>query len=287
MSLMVKILHKAATFIMYVALFLAVFYAASALIKHQDNVVVTDYDIYSDKIHNPFKAVVIADMHNKNYGDNKQLIEIINSQKPDVIFMVGDMFSTAKGLEDHRSFFEALTEIAPVYYSFGNKELAVLENYNVKSVLEETGVNYIDDSVRKIKIKGNKIFVCGLSSYCMTRRNTRDFYISLLERHTYSDDFRLLLCHYPEYYPWIFEKLDFYKYDLMLAGHTHGGGINFPLLGRFCAPNQGLFPQYVYGYYPDLVSGPMIISGGLGNPDEFFRINNPPEITVVNFKSAV
>lgn len=73
--------------------------------------------------------------------------------------------------------------------------------------------------------------------------------------------------------------------DLVLAGHAHGGQFRLPWLGGVYAPNQGFFPKYDSGQY---ISGEtaMIVSRGLGNSSFPFRINNRPEIVVVELKSA-
>jgi len=255
------------------------------LIRHQNNLTVSEYDIYSAKIENEVRAVVLVDLHGKDYGNNNEkLLDIIKSNQPDVIFMVGDMITSAKDLYNEQIFFTALTDISPVYYSFGNKELEIDGYSNLISDILEMDINLIEDDVDEIEINGNKISVCGLSSFSLTRQSINEFDGSILEEHNDSENFKLLLCHYPEYYIWFFEGSSEYKYDLMLAGHTHGGLFNLPFVGRVYAPNQRKEEKYIYGSYPFLKSGPMIISGGLANPDEGFRVNNPPEITIVNIK---
>ncbi|MEG0251193.1 MAG: metallophosphoesterase, partial [Christensenellaceae bacterium] len=70
--------------------------------------------------------------------------------------------------------------------------------------------------------------------------------------------------------------------DLILCGHTHAGQIRFPVIGSFAMSGQGLFPKYMQG---EFVEGntTMIISRGLGSSGyPAVRINNPPELVVVN-----
>ena len=72
--------------------------------------------------------------------------------------------------------------------------------------------------------------------------------------------------------------------DLMLAGHTHGGTTKIPVIGPAYTPDGGILPEhsghYVYGRY-DVQGRPLIVNSGLEN-NTFFRINNQPEIVIVD-----
>ena len=72
--------------------------------------------------------------------------------------------------------------------------------------------------------------------------------------------------------------------DLMLAGDTHGGLARIPILGPLYTNSMGFFPErngyYVYGRY-EVQGRPLIISGGLENKN-VFRVNNQPEIVIVD-----
>ena len=70
----------------------------------------------------------------------------------------------------------------------------------------------------------------------------------------------------------------------MLCGHTHGGVVKIPFVGRLYEKEHGLFPEsqgyLVYGRY-DVSGTPVIVSAGLDNSGGI-RVNNPPEITVID-----
>ena len=58
--------------------------------------VVRELKITDRRIRKPFRAVVVADLHNKRYGkENERLLAAIREQKPDMILVAGDI-PTAK-----------------------------------------------------------------------------------------------------------------------------------------------------------------------------------------------
>lgn len=58
--------------------------------------------------------------------------------------------------------------------------------------------------------------------------------------------YSILLTHRPELTRYYRES----GFDLVVAGHAHGGQVRIPGLGRgLLAPHQGLFPRYAGGRY--------------------------------------
>ena len=91
-----------------------------------------------------------------------------------------------------------------------------------------------------------------------------------------ANGYTVLLSHRPE----LFDTYVLNKVDLVLSGHAHGGQFRLPFVGGIVAPDQGLFPKYDAGLYRKKNTS-MVVSRGLGNSIIPFRINNRPEIVVV------
>ena len=85
---------------------------------------------------------------------------------------------------------------------------------------------------------------------------------------------RLLLLHYPMQA----DRLDGRRYDLILAGHSHGGQVRLPFYGAPVLP-YGV-GRYDKGPY-DSLGGPLYVNVGLGTYMLPVRFNCRPEITVV------
>jgi predicted MPP superfamily phosphohydrolase len=83
----------------------------------------------------------------------------------------------------------------------------------------------------------------------------------------------VFLMHYPA---WV-ENLRTEKYDLMLAGHSHGGQVRVPFYGALMVPFG--VGRYDLGMFRT-ASGPLYVNPGIGWFPVPIRFNCRPEITV-------
>ncbi len=253
--------------------------------------VVTPYKVKTDKTKASFRAAVLSDLHNSEFGrDNRNLIETVKRQKPDVIFTLGDFVNRssdekAVAINAHRE----LVKICPVYAVFGNHENGFPDKEGYKKELSALGVHILDNSMESFKIQNEEIIIGGLSAYPFYEYYTPDYNSPqgrFLDSFTAAQEnrFCILLNHFPEYVYWGMRK---YKFDLMLCGHTHGGIVRLPFVGGLLAPNQGIFsgkeslPLYTKGEY-NVDTTRFIITSGLGNSRPLPRYNNPPEIMIID-----
>ncbi len=259
------------------------------LVADQYVILTPEYTVKSAKVDNDITIAVISDLHSMNYGfDNKVIIEKVKSKSPDIIAVVGDMIDEYD--EDTSSalnVMKALPKIAPTYYVVGNHDTLCESYYEFKYESQKAGVNLLLNTKEDITVNGNDVSLLGIIGYSFGEVENRK-YTELMEEFCESDSLKILLCHYPEYSMWFFEKDKYYEYDfdLMLSGHTHGGLVRLPFIGGVIAPNQGLFPEYTKGlYYVDKSNkNPyyMLVTGGLGQDRRCLRVNNFPEISFVN-----
>ena len=127
-----------------------------------------------------------------------------------------------------------------------------------------------------IQVNTNDIYIGGLINepYNYVEYGGKRF----MDEYVRSEAFKLLLVHYPEYF---MGELEDMPVDLALCGHAHGGIVRIPYLGGVYATDQGFFPPLSEGRH-EINDSVVIISRGLGQSHPFPRINNKPEIVVVD-----
>ena len=248
------------------------------------------YTISSSKLPQSFDGYRIAhvsDLHNAEMGkDNEKLLTILRDADPDMIAITGDLIdSRSTNVEIALNFIREAVKIAPCYYVTGNHEARVNEYDELKSGMESAGVIVLEDAQTEISLDGDTITLIGVNdpSYqtdylfgdSETVMNTK-----LEELHTENGEFTVLLSHRPE----LFDTYADHGLDLVLSGHAHGGQFRLPFIGGLVAPNQGLFPEYDAGIYTEGNTN-MLVSRGIGNSILPFRINNRPEVILIELQA--
>ena len=248
------------------------------------------FSISSSKLPESFHGYRIAhvsDLHNAEIGkDNEKLLAMLRDADPDMIAITGDIIDSRNtDIEVALQFVQEAVKIAPCYYVTGNHEARVNEYGELKAGMEAAGVIVLEDVKTKISMEGETITLIGVNdpSYqtdylvgdSETVMNTK-----LEELHTGEDGFTILLSHRPELFD-IYVTSDM---DLVLSGHAHGGQFRLPFVGGLVAPNQGLFPEYDAGLYTEKNTN-MIVSRGIGNSILPFRINNRPEVILIELQA--
>lgn len=254
---------------------------------------VTNYEVTLKGVTSPFRALLISDLHSRQFGkDNARLLEKIKEQKPDVIFADGDMISRnsdEKDVERFLKLLEELKKIAPVYYAPGNHEQEYVgESTELYEKIEALGVPVLNDSYVDVEIAGQFVRLGGTLGHGFMFGRTEEEFKSSPE-YIFLSDFqntdrpKICLAHMPDTF--IFNgAANLWDVDLVLSGHTHGGLVRLPFLGGLIAPMQGFFPEYDRGYFELGNNMQMIISAGLAGYGILPRINNLPEICVIDIK---
>ena len=240
----------------------------------------------------PLRLALISDLHSCAYGEGqRELLDAIDREKPDFVLLGGDIFD--RGLPDERAvtFLQAVGRAYPCYYVTGNHEyLSGPEAFSGRmAALEKAGVTRLSgEAVRITTPDGAAVTLCGaddpsawqtVAGFTERPEGSFDQQIAALGEESAKDGFTILLTHRPER----FELYSRCGFDLVLAGHAHGGQWRVPgLINGLIAPNQGLFPRWAGGEYED-GGTTMIVSRGLARESTPIpRLYNRPELVIVD-----
>ncbi len=247
---------------------------------------VTVYEIRSDRIPEPFSGYRIAqisDLHNAEFGEgNCKLIEQLYQTVPDLIVLTGDLIdSRDTNIQIALGFAAEAVKIAPVCFVPGNHEARISEYDHLKVGLAEAGVTILENEQIRISREGESLTFLGVTDPSFETDylfgDSAQVMACQLDSFEHEPDgYRILLSHRPE----LFDAYVSAGMDLVFSGHAHGGQIRLPFLGGLVAPNQGFFPEYDAGIFTQGDTN-MIVSRGVGNSIIPLRVNNRPEIVLV------
>lgn len=235
-----------------------------------------------------YRIAHVSDLHNTRMGkNNEKLLAMLRDADPDIIAITGDLIDSRNtNIDVALRFVQEAVKIAPCYYVTGNHEARIEEYSLLKAGMEAAGVTILEDIATEITINGDTITLMGVSDPSFQT----DYLFSdsktvvdsrLTELHTDGSGFTILLSHRPELFD-IYAKHDL---DLILSGHAHGGQFRLPFIGGIVAPNQGLFPEFDAGIYAQNNTN-MLVSRGIGNSILPLRINNRPEVILIELISS-
>ena len=120
-------------------------------------------------INSECRVVLISDLHCRQYGENNsRLISLVAKQKPNAVFMAGDMLSRnadEKDISEFTTLVSMLKELAPVYYSLGNHESDFPEEKleRVKSAVTAAGGVLVYNEHIDVNLGVNRLRLVGLS----------------------------------------------------------------------------------------------------------------------------
>jgi len=234
-----------------------------------------------------YRIAHISDYHNtKNRRLNHTLLAYLKEIEPDMIAITGDLIDSRRtDINVALQFAEQAVKIAPCYYVPGNHESRIEEYEDLKSGLEALGVEVLGNERILLKRGNDEIALIGVNDpKFMTKKlsqEEQEMERCLSELCEDDDTYRILLSHRPE----LFDVYKASKMNLIFSGHAHGGQFRLPFLGGLIAPNQGLFPKYDAGIFTEGETS-MVVSRGVGNSIMPIRLNNRPEVVLVELQGV-
>lgn len=229
-----------------------------------------------------FKIAHISDPHSRPAGG---IVELIKTAEPDIIVITGDLLNDdEKSTEQIDELIRSLIEISPVYFISGNHDLWRMGHQRVFEKYQDMGAIFMDNKTMTLEKNGDKITISGAPDpFSRVLDSIRSKTKESLDNLKKGDGFNILLFHRAN----LFDVLKDYGFDLILAGHMHGGQIRIPKLGGVLAPSSAmlsktrmLFPKYTGGVVTH-ENTTMIVNRGVGNTLPLPRLGNAPEVGII------
>lgn len=232
-----------------------------------------------------FKIAFISDIQADRFTNENRLnnfIDKVNAESPDLVLIAGDLITSTPDYIEFSA--QQLSKIKSKYGIFtcvgdhdnwayrGDNERSVNE---ITTALSQVNIHMINNDKKMIRIGDTKIEILFITNTYVERINNS--LLDQLSLNSNYSDLRIFLTHQPQEF--LIKKAIENKFDLFLAGHTHGGQITF------------LFP--FYNLSPTMIETSLmrgsiqfnetlvIVTRGLGMSLSPVRYNSTPEIIII------
>jgi len=191
------------------------------------------------------------------------------------VVVTGDMVNSQT--EEVYPFAEAFSNLKAeygIYGVLGNHDFFAKNVDLVAKEIDGCGVKLLRNDAIKILKNNSYLNLVGVDD--IGRKTDPNDYLTRALSSVKNDHPKILLCHKPYY----FENAKDMNIDLTLSGHTHGGQVVFGVVDRTPISLAALASKYVAGLYR-LGPSQLYVNKGIGSVGVPFRINCPPELTVI------
>ena len=227
------------------------------------------------------RILQVSDIHLSPFLSEKELARVIDATlglHPHVTFVTGDLISSRRDpLEDCIRQLSRLKADAGVYGCLGNHEHYARVETAATTLAARCGIRFLRSQSAALRFGDSVLNVFGVDYEPSARRRQ---YLRGAERFVTPGAFNLLLSHNPDVFPFAARQ----GYDLVLAGHTHGGQVNIEILGESINPARFHTP-YVYGLYRQGKSAEYV-TRGIGTIGVPVRLGAPPEVALLRLRKT-
>lgn len=226
---------------------------------------------------------LLSDLHagapHSGPGAVRRAVGRLNGARPDLDAVLGDLVDPevhggsrvapeAVGRE-----LEALEAPLGILAVLGNHDWSN-DGRGVLRVLREAGLTVLENEAVEVRGAGAPLVVAGLAD-----ATTRRADVAATLRDVPPERPVLLLSHDPDVFPEVPPRV-----SLTVAGHTHGGQVDVPLLRRRAIPSR-FGDRYASGH---VVEGGrhLYVTSGVGTSRWPVRLRRPPEVVVLTLRAA-
>jgi predicted MPP superfamily phosphohydrolase len=222
-----------------------------------------------------FKILHISDMHvDMNPGAMRQLEALVTGLSYDICVLTGDFRAQTYGPFD-----ATLEGLASVRARLAGPVFGVLGNHDsirMVPAMEEMGIRMLLNEAEVIARGDERLHLAGIDDAHYFRVDNIEKAAAQIPH----DEFSILLSHTPE----IYRQAANADFDLLLAGHTHGGQICLP--GSIPVTLDAKLPRRMGAGAWTYKRMAGYTSVGAGSCIVAVRLNCPPEITLHRLERA-
>lgn len=224
------------------------------------------------------RVVQFSDVHlgpNYSLEQLEKLVVKINGLQPDVIAFTGDLMDVPSQFEDRSKISAILGKLSSKYGNYavwGNHDRGGGGVKFYEDIMNTSGFKLLTNESSTIELENGKVVnIIGLDEAMLGNPDIPKAYSG-----TSNQGMNLLILHQPD----LIEDVGYDNIDVALAGHSHGGQVDVPLIGPIYTPP--LAEKYTKGLYELGIHKYLYVNSGIGTTRIPVRFWNPAEISVFN-----
>lgn len=231
--------------------------------------------------HRGLRIAVIADLHvgapHVGLDKLRRVVGETNARRPDLVLVLGDL--VIHGVVGGR--FVAPEPIAEGLGALRapHGTVAVLGNHDgwldrarVRRALERSGIRVLENDVERVEARGAGFWLAGIEDLWTGKPDIPGTLAKVP-----GGEPILLLSHNPDVFPDVPDRP-----SLTIAGHTHGGQVDLPVLGRPVVPSR-FGQRYAAGHVVE-EGRHLFVTTGVGTSILPVRFRVPPEVVILSLE---
>jgi predicted MPP superfamily phosphohydrolase len=227
------------------------------------------------------RILQLSDIHLSAFLHESELAKAIDMAldlRPHLTVVTGDLISSRGDPLD--ACIRQLARVksdAGTFACMGNHErYARAERYAAEAGAR-AGIRFLRGEAQTLRFGNSVLNLAGVDYQSLADRG---HYLRGAERLVVPGALNVLLSHNPDVFPVAAQQ----GYNLLLAGHTHGGQVTVEILDQSINPAR-FFTPYVYGLFRAGRSA-AYVTRGIGTIGIPARIGAPPEISILRLRKA-
>lgn len=225
------------------------------------------------------RVAVLTDLHVgspfNGIAKLRAAVDATNAARPDLVCILGDL--VIQGVlggrfvppEDIADELHRLNAPAGTVAVLGNHD-GWLDHDRVRDALARNGIRVVEETAVRLDTPAGPVWVAGVSDLWTGRHDLA----AALSAVTSDREPLLLLTHNPDMFPLIPARV-----TLTLAGHTHGGQVRLPFIGRPIVPSR-FGQRYAAGQIVE-AGRHLFVATGVGTSIVPVRFRVPPAVTIL------
>ena len=223
------------------------------------------------------RIAVISDIHvGGSFITDEKLRTIVartNERQPELVVILGDyMKREAIEPEVFGAVLKGFSAPLGTYSVLGNHDWWYSGD-KVRRGLEQHGIKVLENEVLQLNARGTSLWLVGLADLWTRAQRIEETVAKVPEGQP-----SIALTHNPDIFPLLPQRV-----PLLLAGHTHGGQVRFPLIGTVVESSR-YGDRYVKGHVFEN-NHHLFVTTGIGTSIVPVRFGVTPEIVLLTLKS--